>query len=201
MGIDPAPQMANLYLYAYESKFMETLTKENYGAARKFNHTRRYIDDLNTLNNDGQLEKYHKEGRIYPPEMKLNQENEENYKATFLDMEEEIKDKTIVVNTFDKRDSFKFEIVNYPDMSGNIPRRPTYGVYASQIIRYARICSRKEDLIRSVIELTKKLMKKHFTTEGLKNAAKKCLKRHRWILRKLEQQKYKKIIEGCTNSH
>ena len=133
--------------------------------------------------------------------MKLNQENEENNKATFLDMEEEIKDKTIVVNTFDKRDSFKFEIVNYPDMSGNIPRRPTYGVYASQIIRYARICSRKEDLIRSVIELTKKLMKKHFTTEGLKNAAKKCLKRHRWILRKLEQQKYKKIIEDCKNSH
>ena len=27
MGIDPAPQMANLYLYYYEAKFMEMLTK------------------------------------------------------------------------------------------------------------------------------------------------------------------------------
>ena len=44
MGIDPAPQMASLYLYYYEAKFMETLTKENYSAAKKFNYTRRYID-------------------------------------------------------------------------------------------------------------------------------------------------------------
>ena len=28
MGIDPAPQMANLYLYYYEAKFMEMLTKK-----------------------------------------------------------------------------------------------------------------------------------------------------------------------------
>ena len=42
MGIDPAPQMANLYLYYYEAaKFMEMLTKENYSAAKKFNYTRR----------------------------------------------------------------------------------------------------------------------------------------------------------------
>ena len=39
MGIDPAPQMANLYLYCYESNFMEKLTKENYKIAKKFNHT------------------------------------------------------------------------------------------------------------------------------------------------------------------
>ena len=27
MGVDPAPQMANLYLYYYEAAFMEKLTK------------------------------------------------------------------------------------------------------------------------------------------------------------------------------
>ena len=36
MRIDPAPQMTNLYLYYYEAKFMEMLTKENYNAANKF---------------------------------------------------------------------------------------------------------------------------------------------------------------------
>ena len=29
MGIDSAPQMANVYLYYYEAKFMEMLTKQN----------------------------------------------------------------------------------------------------------------------------------------------------------------------------
>ena len=51
MGIDPAPQLSNLYLYYCESTFMETIMKENYGFA-KFNNSRRFIDDLATLNND-----------------------------------------------------------------------------------------------------------------------------------------------------
>ena len=39
MGIDPAPQMANLYLFSYEFDFMERLAKEDYRSARKFNYT------------------------------------------------------------------------------------------------------------------------------------------------------------------
>ena len=70
MGIDPAPQMANLYLYYYEAKFMEMLTKENYSAAKKFNYTRRFIDDLHTLNNDGHIGENNNMGRIYPQELK-----------------------------------------------------------------------------------------------------------------------------------
>ena len=85
MGIDPAPQMANLYLYWYEYNFMENLTKMNYGEAKKFNYTRRFIDDLNTLNNDGKLEKYNADGKIYPKEMCLNRENTNDNKGTFLD--------------------------------------------------------------------------------------------------------------------
>ena len=194
MGIDPAPQMANLYLYSYEAKFMETLTKENYGVAKKFNYTRRYIDDLNTLNNDGHMEEYHKNGRIYPTEMQLNQENDNDDKATFLDLEEMITEKEIIVKTFDKRDAFDFEIVNYPDLSGNIPKKPAYGVYSSQIIRYARTCSNAKDLIERVKELTRKLKKKNYTIEGLKNSIKECLKKNRWILRKLEQTPYRKLL-------
>ena len=142
--------MANLYLYAYEARFMQKLTKENYGAAKKFSFTRRFIDDLNTINNDGYLEEYHRNGSIYPEEMQLNKENEDDKKATFLDLEEEITDNTIHVKTYDKRDAFKFEIVNYPDLSGNIPRKPAYGIYSSQIIRYARSCSREQDLITRI---------------------------------------------------
>ena len=37
----------------------------------------------------------------------------------------------------DKRDAFGFHIVNFPFMSSNIPSAPAYGVYASQLIRYA----------------------------------------------------------------
>ena len=39
-GIDPAPQMAKLYLFYSEAKFMEMFIKENYSAANKFNYIR-----------------------------------------------------------------------------------------------------------------------------------------------------------------
>ena len=180
---------ANLYLYYYEAKFMEMLTKENYSAAKQFNYIRRFTDDLHTLNNDGHLEENNNVGRIYPQELKLNQENQNDDKATFLDMEEQIKDACIEVKTHDKRDAFKFEIINYPDLSGNILTKPAYGVFTSQAIRYARICSKKGDL------LTKKLLRKHYTINGLKSSLKKCLKQHHWITTKLGPRFHQNLTE------
>ena len=77
-------------------------------------------------------------------------------------MEEQIKDARMEVKTYDKRDTFKFEIIDYPDLSGNIPTKPAYGVFTSQVFRYARICSKKNDLLKRVKSLTKKT-----TTETL----------------------------------
>ena len=42
-------------------------------------------------------------------------------------------------------DDFDFHIVNFPFLSSNIPSGPSYGVYISQLIRYARCCSHYDD--------------------------------------------------------
>ena len=147
------------------------------------------------LNNDGHLEENNNMGRIYPQELKLNQENKNDDKATFLDLEEQIKDACIEVKTYDKRDAFKFEIINYPDLSGNIPTKPAYGVFTSQVIRYARICSKKVDLLERFKSLTKKLLRKHYTINGLKSSLKKCLKKHRWITTKLGPRLHQNLTE------
>ena len=51
MGSDPAPFQANLGLYYYEFAFQNAY--KNGSVARKLNHTQRYIDDINTKNDDG----------------------------------------------------------------------------------------------------------------------------------------------------
>ena len=108
---------------------------------------------------------------------------------------DEIKDACIEVKTYDKRDASKFEIINYPDLSGNIPTKPAYGVFTSQVIRYARICSKKGDLLERVKSLTKKLLRKHYTINGLKSSLKKCLKKHRWITTKLGPRLHQNLTE------
>ena len=46
---------------------------------------------------------------------------------------------------YDKRDDFDFDIENLLFLDGDVPRRPSYGVYFSQLIRFARVCSHVED--------------------------------------------------------
>ena len=48
---------------------------------------------------------------------------------------------------FDKRDDFNFPIVNVPFLSSNIPSEPAYRVYVSQLIRYARACTKYPDFV------------------------------------------------------
>ena len=47
---------------------------------------------------------------------------------------------------YDKRDDFSFHTVNFPFLSSNIPSGPSYGVYISQLIIYARCCTYYDDL-------------------------------------------------------
>ena len=41
---------------------------------------------------------------------------------------------------YDKGNYLNFEIVNFPFLDGHVPSSPSYGVYISQLIRFARVC-------------------------------------------------------------
>ena len=45
------------------------------------------------------------------------------------------------------RDDFDFDTVNFPFLDGDVSRSPSYGVYISQLIRFARVsaCSHVAD--------------------------------------------------------
>ena len=48
---------------------------------------------------------------------------------------------------YDKRDDFDFEIVNFPFLDGDGPRSTSYGVFISQLIRFARASSYVTDSV------------------------------------------------------
>ena len=63
---------------------------------------------------------------------------------------------------YDKWDDFNFEIVNFPFLDGDVPRSPSYGVYISQLIRFARMCSNVDDFNNRNLFLTAKLIKQGY---------------------------------------
>ena len=141
MGTNSVPLLSDLFLYSYENEFLDKLIKEGKRKlARKFNLSYHYIDDLISFNN-----KRFKEFifYIYPKELIVSETTESTSIASYLDLLF-IRDKSnnIMTKLYDKRDAFGFHIVNFPFMLSNIPSAPAYGVYASQLIRFAHCCSK-----------------------------------------------------------
>ena len=76
------------------------------------------------------------------------------------------------------RDDFNFEIVNFPFLDGDVPRSPSYGVYISQLIRFARVCSNVDDFNNINLFLTAKLLKQGYRYHKIRKAFSKFYHRH-----------------------
>ena len=96
----------------------------------------RYLDDLLNIDNpyfEGMV------NQIYPSELQLNKANISDTEAPFLDLHLSVVNGFVSSKIYDKRDDFDFYIVNFPFLDGVVPRRASYGVYISQLIRFARV--------------------------------------------------------------
>ena len=131
MGTNCAPLLADLFLYSYESEFLQKLVKDKkIHEARAFNFTYRYIDDVLSINNSRFAEFL---PLIYHPELEVKETTDAASSASFLDLYLEFDDSgQLSTKIYDKRDDFNFRIINFPNMCSNIPASPAYGVYISQ---------------------------------------------------------------------
>ena len=84
----------------------------------------------------------------------------------------------IITEVYDKRDNFNFNIVNYPFICSNIPARPTYVVYISQLIRINRICDNFNTFVKRHRLFTERLIRQGFWYNKLRNSFKKFAKRY-----------------------
>ena len=89
-----------------------------------------------------------------------------------------------VTEVYDKRENFNFNIVNYPYMCSNIPAKPTYGVYVSQLVRISRICDNYVSFVKRHQLLTKRLIKQGFWYSKLSVSFKKFSRRHSMLFNK-----------------
>ena len=117
-------------------------------------------------------------GQIYPTELQLNKANSADTEAPFLDLNLSITNGIVSSKSYDKRDDFNFEIVNFPFLDGDVPRSPSYGVYISQLIRFDRACSNVDVFNNRNLFLTAKLLKQGYRYHKIRKAFSKFYYRH-----------------------
>ena len=127
----------------------------------------RYLDDLLSIDDNKYLAEV--VSSIYPAELKLTCTNPLNSKCTeFLDLDLSIIDGKIHSKVFDKRRQFPFKVINFPDLKfSNVPKKPSCGIYFSQILRILRICNKLEYFVVELEQLTKIFLGKGFEKSDL----------------------------------
>ena len=76
---------------------------------------------------------------IYPCQLTVEKANKSDHLEDHLNLTFIIDSEgKLSTRLYDKRDDFDLYIVNFPFLSNNIPSGPSYAVYISQLIRYAR---------------------------------------------------------------
>ena len=161
---------------------MKYLSSDNQADVIKaFNSTSRYLDDLLNIDNpyfEGMI------NQIYPPELQLNKANTSDTEAPFLDLHLYISNDFVSSKIYDKRDDFDFDIVNFSFLDGDVPSRPSYGVYISQLVRFARVCSHVDDFNTRNKCLTAKLLKQGYRYHKLRKAFSMFYRRHYELISK-----------------
>jgi hypothetical protein len=171
------PSSSRFILYSYESEFLQKLVKDKkIHEVRAFNFTNRYIDDVLSINNSRFAEFL---PLIYPPELEVKETTDIASSASSLDVYLEFDDSgQLSTKIYDKRDDFNFQIINFPNMFSNIPSSPAYGVYISQLIRYARVSSNYSDFMKRHLHLRNGLPDQGYTNIRLIRSLKKFIFRY-----------------------
>ena len=178
-----------------EAEFIQNLVKQKkISVAKAFNLTFRYIDDVISLNNPKFSDHLSK---IYPPELEIKETTESDSSASYLDIFLEFdSDGHLSTRLYDKRDDFNFTIINFPHLSSNIPLSPSYGVYISQLIRYARACSSYNNFADRHRQLSYKLLNQGYSRERLVSTFKRFFGRCHELIDKYDLSLRQMIADG-----
>ena len=171
--------LLQICLFCYERDFMKSLSREN--QADIIESISRYLDDLLNIDNiyfDQMVD------RKYPTELQSNRANSSDPRHLFwiwiyvyLMVQFPPKFKTngtilILIKSV------------FPFLDGDIPRRTSYGVYISQLIRFARASTNLNDFNYRNKALTAKLLRQGYRYFKLRKAFLKFYRRHSALLEK-----------------
>ena len=147
--------------------------------------------------------------RKNPAELQLNKANSSATEAPLSDLNLSISNGTVSTKIYDKRDDFDFDIVNFPFFDGDVSRRAFYGVYISQLIRFARASSSISDFNCRNKALTAKLIRQGYRYHKLRKTFSKFYRRHSGLVEKynvnprilLQQGISADCMPGCKPYH
>ena len=87
-----------------------------------------------------------------------------------------------------------FPIVNFPWLSGDVPRLPSYGIYISQLVRFARCCTSVLDFHSKNLQITSKLLIQGYRYHKLRKTFGKFFRSYSELLSKFGDISFQEYV-------
>ena len=182
MGGNCSPLLADLFLTHCEFLFMTNLLKnKKFGLAKLLSSTSRYIDDVclaNYKHFDLIID------RIYPSDLIAERNGDDDKIVDYLDVKINVSDNRLHTSVFHKVDDFKFPVILLTFPESMIPLKMGLNIFASQIIRYLRICSDLNDFIDKAKKTASILLSRGYLKTDLQYFLEKFVSHHSTLLHK-----------------
>ena len=179
IGLDSGQDIANLLLFCYESEYVENISKNDFNLTRKFSLCSRYIDDL-FVGNFPEFKDHI--AQMYPRDLEIKLESRDPRQIAYLDLKIKSLATGLDFSVYDKRDDFSFQIVNFPFTDSCIPKKSFLGVFYSQLIRYARLSTKKDSFMVRAQFLVNKLKNQGYLSRDLRRLSLRFFKEKQELL-------------------
>ena len=115
-----------------------------------------------------------------------------------MDLHLSISDGFVKTKIYDKRYDFDFDIVKFPFLNDDVPRSTSYGVYISQLFRFAPVSSHVYDFNTRNKVLTAKLLRQGYRYHKLRKAFSKFYRRNFDIVSKCNVGLKTLLLQGIS---
>ena len=195
MGGNCSPMLADLFLCHCEFVFMKSLvSNKKFGLARLMSCTTRYIDDICLFNYkhfDTLVTK------IYPADLKAERNGTDNTSVEYLDVKLNICSDGLHTSVFHKVEQFCFDVIVFTFPDSLLPLHMGANVFASQVLRYLRICSHLPYAIVKAKSTFKVFVKRGYEACKLIKCMERLLKKHFLVLFKFGLQSAREFCILC----
>ena len=117
-----------------------------------------------------------------------------------MDLNIKVIGNNIHTSVYDKCDDFGFPIVNFPWLSGDVPRFPSYGIYISQLVRFARFCTSVLDFHSNNLQIASKLLTQGYRYHKLRKTFGKFFRSYSELLSKFDTISFQEYVSK-GNTH
>ena len=183
MGTNCAGFLANLYCFTYELDYLVRVVDDNnFEMARELLRTKRYIDDLVTLDCNLLPRHLYLPDGIYPREILSLVAAAQGETVPYMDLLiRQNRRRGLITSIYDKRLEAKYaniNVIRYPDTQSVMATKAKYGIVTSQLYRFLRRCTLATDFVYNISLVLHRLLNKGYHTKLLWAQVRHFMLRH-----------------------